>query len=517
MKKYFVAAFTCALIALVWVSPAVRSQDSDKAQRTQAKFRRNARPVAGQYIVVLNDEAVGPRGENSRAPGLAAEMGSAHRGNVRHVFKHAIQGFSVRMPEAAAQALSRDPRVLFVEEDGEATVAATQTLPGDGSLWGLDRIDQRDMNDGLYHYEQTGAGVNVYVIDSGIRTSHLEFGGRASVAFDAFGEDGQDCNGHGTHVAGTIGGATYGVAKGVNLFGVRVIKCLNTGDYSDFIAGVDWVTAHHAAPSIANMSLRGPAAAAMDLAVTNSINSGVTYVVAAGNDNADACNYSPARVPAAYTVGATDMSDQRVSDSNFGTCVDLFAPGQNISSAGYTSDTAVASLGGTSMAAPHVAGIAALQIQAAAATLVPTTPCRVRDAGAGSPNQLAFSETGTVFCTVPPVCAAPNCRQFVGWIAPNTVTPWGEPCGGLLIQAPAGAHQASLIGPVGSDFELALMKEIRPPGGLGSFFMAVAVGDAAGSACESASYSGAPALYYWRVKSKNGTSGNFTVTYTFPQ
>lgn len=192
MKKYFVAAFTCAFIALVWVSPAVRSQDSDKAQRTQAKFRRNARPVAGQYIVVLNDEAVGPRGENSRAQGLAAEMGSAHRGNVLHVFKHSIQGFSVRMHEAAALALSRDPRVLFVEEDGEVSADTTQTLPGDGSLWGLDRIDQRDMKDGLYHYEQTGVGVNVYVLDSGIRASHVEFGGRASVAFDALGGDGQD-------------------------------------------------------------------------------------------------------------------------------------------------------------------------------------------------------------------------------------------------------------------------------------------------------------------------------------
>ena len=514
MKKYYVAAFTCALIALVWVSPAVRSQDSDKAQRTQAKFRRNARPVAGQYIVVLNDEAVGPRGENSRAQELAAEMGFAHRGNVRHVFKHAIQGFSVRMPEEAAQALSRDPRVLFVEEDGEATVAATQTLPADGSLWGLDRIDQRDMKDGLYHYEQTGAGVNVYVIDSGIRTSHVEFGGRASVAFDAFGEDGQDCLGHGTHVAGTIGGATYGVAKGVNLFGVRVLQCQDTGNTSYVIAGVDWVTAYHAGRAIVNMSLGVPASTALDLAVTNSIHTGLPYVVAAGNSSVDACNYSPARVPAAYTVGATDMYDQRASFSNFGTCVDLFAPGQNIRSAWYTSNTAVRSLDGTSMAAPHVAGIVALQIQATANTLIPTTPCRVKDEGAGSPNQLAFSETGTVFCGVPPACVGPKCRQFVGWIAPNTVTPWVEPCGSLLIQAPAGAHSATLTGPVGADFELSLIKEVRSNGIY--FFTAVATSDAAGSACESLAFTGQPALYYWRVKSKNGTSGNFTVTYNFP-
>jgi subtilisin family serine protease len=516
MRKSFVAAFICILTALVLVSPAVRSQGPEKVQQRLAKFRRNARPVTGQYIVVLDDTVVGPRGENSSAHGLATAMASVHRGKLLHVFKHAIQGFSVRMPEAAALALSRDPRVLFVEEDGEVSAVATQTLPPDGSLWGLDRIDQRDMSDGIYHYEQTGAGVNVYVIDTGIRASHIEFGGRASAAFDALGGDGQDCNGHGTHVAGTIGGATYGVAKGVNLFGVRVVDCQGYATYSNMIAGVNWVTANHAGPSIANMSLAVPPSAALDLAVTNSINSGVTYVVAAGNSNANACNYSPARVPAAYTVGATDASDQRASFSNFGTCVDLFAPGQNIRSTWNTSDTAVASLDGTSMAAPHVAGIAALQTQAAAAKLVPTTPCRVRDAGAGSPTTMAFSETGTVFCNVPPVCQGANCRQFVGWIAPNTVTPWGEPCGGLLIQAPSGTHQAWLTGPVGSDFELSLMKEVHPPG-MASFMIAVAVGDTAGSACESASYSGTPALYYWRVKSKNGSSGNFTVTYTTPQ
>lgn len=516
MKKYFVAAFTCALIALVWVSPAVRSQDSDKAQRPQAKFLRSARPVVGQYIVVLNDEAVGPRGKSSRAPGLAAEMSLAHRGNVLHVFKQVIQGFSAKMSEAEALALSRDPRVLFVEENSEAALTTTQTLPADGSQWGLDRIDQRDMRDGFYNYVQTGAGVNVYVIDSGIRTSHIEFGGRASVFFDALGGNGEDCYGHGTRVAGIIGGATYGVAKGVNLFSVRIADCRGILSSASAIAGVDWVTENRADPAIANMSIRGEASAALDLAVTNSINSGVIYVVAAGNDSADACNYSPARVPAAYTVGEIDAGDQRVASSNFGTCVDLFAPGQNNRTAAHTSDTATTLAGGTSISAPFVTGIVALQIQAAAPLLIPTSPCRVRDAGAGSPNRLAFSETGIVFCGAPPPCTIPKCRQFVGWVGPNSVTTWGEPCGSLFISAPAGAHNGTLVGPVGADFELALMKEIRPPGGLASFFVAAAVGDTPGSACESAGYFGTPSLYYWRVRSKNGTSGNFAVTYTYP-
>jgi aqualysin 1 len=226
--------------------------------------------------------------------------------------------------------------------------------------WGLDRIGQRNLplNAG-YSYTTTGAGVNVYVIDTGIRRTHAQFGGRAFAGFDAFGGNTNDCNGHGTHVAGTIGGSTFGVAKGVRLFAVRVLSCSGSGSTSGVIAGVDWVTANHIDPAVANMSLGGGMSTALDTAVRNSIGAGVTYSIAAGNSDTNASNSSPARVAEAITVGATTRNDVRSSFSNFGSVVDIFAPGSSIQSAWITSDTASATLSGTSMAAPHVAGVAA--------------------------------------------------------------------------------------------------------------------------------------------------------------
>ncbi|HEU4388575.1 MAG TPA: S8 family peptidase [Blastocatellia bacterium] len=308
------------------------------------------------------DIDVGDGDDHGRAARRAADLAGEFGCGVTNIYSHAINGFSGYMSEDKAVKLSEDPRVRFVEEDSIVEATVTQSNPP----WGLDRIGQRDLPlNQAYSYTTTGSGVNVYIIDTGIRRTHTQFGGRAFVGFDAVG-DGQntnDCNGHGTHVSGTVGGSTYGVAKGVRLFAVRVLNCGGSGSTSGVIAGVDWVTANHINPAVANMSLGGGASTAIDTAVRNSIASGVTYCVAAGNSNADASTQSPARVSEAITVGSSTQSDARSSFSNFGSVVDIFAPGSSILSAWRTSDTATATLSGTSMASPHAAGVAARILQ----------------------------------------------------------------------------------------------------------------------------------------------------------
>ncbi len=392
---------TLALFALVAVSVAVvvlTTVHGQNPNSNSSKFRRMRadKRIANQYVVVLKDDV---NDVDSEAIRLARDFGGDRNGG--HTYHRALKGFSVRMSEQQAARLANDPRVEFVEEDGVVSLGTTQT----GATWGLDRIDQVNLPlDGNYNYNATGSGVKAYIIDTGIRATHTQIAGRVISGFTAI-SDGlgtNDGNGHGTHVSGTVGGSTYGVAKNVTLVAVRVLDSSGSGTNSGVIAGVDFVTSDHQAgqPAVANMSLGGGISSALDTAVTNSINDGVTYAIAAGNETQDACNTSPARVASAITVGSTTTTDARSSFSNFGTCLDIFAPGSNITSSWNTSDTATNTISGTSMATPHVTGVAALFLETnptaspatvAAAIINGSTPNKVTGAGTGSPNRLLFS------------------------------------------------------------------------------------------------------------------------------
>jgi subtilisin family serine protease len=369
-----------------------------KTSGQKTKFYTSSRPIQNQYIVVLNEDAVGRAATGIEVETEAQRLRADYGGELGKIYSSALKGYSVTLSAYQAEILSRDDRVQFVEEDSEVSVAATQTNAG----WNLDRIDQRNLPmDTNYTYTGTGAGAHVYVVDTGIRTTHQEFGGRANVVFDTINDGQQDCNGHGTHVAGTVGGATFGVAKGVSLHSARVLRCDGNGQISDIVAAIDWITANRINPAVVNISITAAGLVpAMETALTNSFASGVLYTVAAGNAGLDACGYSPARTPSAITVGATWQIDERAPFSNYGSCVDIFGPGYEIVSAGNASDTATRQLNGTSMSSPLVAGVAAIYraanptantTTATQAVLNGSTTGIVTSPGVGSPNRLLYS------------------------------------------------------------------------------------------------------------------------------
>ncbi|MFI2370958.1 S8 family peptidase [Streptomyces sp. NPDC018833] len=369
--------------------------------------------IKGSYIVTLDESEADAGSKAGKA--LAAEYGA----KIKRTYDAALNGYAVQLTEAQAKKFAADPAVDSVVQNRVFKISGTQPSP---PSWGLDRVDQRalPLNQSYTYPDTAGQGVTAYVIDTGVRVSHSDFGGRASYGYDAIDNDNtaQDGHGHGTHVAGTVAGSAHGVAKKAKIVGVRVLDNSGSGTTEQVVAGIDWVTQNAVKPAVANMSLGGGVDTALDTAVRNSIASGITYAVAAGNDGSNASNYSPARVSEAITVGSTTSSDARSSFSNYGSVLDVFAPGSSIKSTWNTSDTATNTISGTSMATPHVAGAAALYLadnrtatpaQVSSALTAAATSGVVGNPGTGSPNRLLYVGGGS---TTPPGAKFENTGDY---------------------------------------------------------------------------------------------------------
>ncbi|MEG8276723.1 S8 family peptidase [Streptomyces sp. AHA2] len=393
------AAACAALVA--GLVPALPAAAAPVAAEGRIQYEDAANSVPGSYIVTLKTERAG----SAAGRALAHKYGA----DIERTYTKALNGYAVEASESEAKRLAADPAVASVVQDRTFSISATQPSP---PSWGLDRIDQRNLplNNAYTYPDSAGEGVTAYVIDTGVRISHADFGGRAANGYDAVDNDNtaQDGHGHGTHVAGTVAGNAHGVAKKAKVVGVRVLNNSGQGTTAQVVAGIDWVARNAVKPAVANMSLGGPGDTAIDTAVRNAITSGVTFVVAAGNESTNASTRSPARVTEAVTVGATTSTDAKASYSNYGSVLDLFAPGSSITSAWNSSDSATSTISGTSMASPHVAGAAALHLaanpaatpaQVSAALTSAATTGVVTSPGTGSPNRLLNVGGGS---TTPP-------------------------------------------------------------------------------------------------------------------
>ena len=387
------------LIGLIAAAVLVAGGQATPAAASGGEIRheRSRKAIPGEYVIVLDDADL----NKSQPDTVINFLARGHQATITYRYRNAFRGFAAEMSRAQALRLSKNPAVSFVQQNQAVESTDVQSNPS----WGLNRIDQRDLPlDDSYRYDTTASNVRAYIIDSGIRTTHADFGGRAVWGTNTTGDGiDTDCYGHGTHVAGTVGGALHGVAKGVTVVAVKVLNCSGGGSFAGVAAGIDWVTGQHqpGQPAVANISLGSAGSdSATETAIRNSIADGVVFAIASGNSGSNACNFTPARVAEAITVNATTATDTRASFSNFGTCTDLFAPGQGITSAWNTSNTATNTISGTSMAAPHVAGAAALLLSvtptATPATIASqlienATANRVANAGTGSPNRLLYT------------------------------------------------------------------------------------------------------------------------------